>query len=1173
MKKSLLLIAITLASICTFAQQSSYLRADTLRVTNRTKAAVFIIENSTKSVSGFAKNAGSGRVEFSAIAQSDVTGLTTQLNLKADSARLYGVMLPKKADSTRLYGTVLPGYLQKANNLSDVASVTSSQNNLSLGHNQDVTHRTLTFTLLQHETTAVNGLLTADPTIKYRTWQEASTDIIATLAATTTGTNTYLASLTPAITSYVTNQLYYITFTNANTIAGTVTLNINSVGTTAVKKAGSQDLEIGDIAAGQTLVLQYDGTNFQIVGSSGVSLPTQNLNGGKFLKTDGANRSWATITPALIGAQAKIISANPSAPSSTILAGDSVNMGLYKLQAQINTNSLLGSTKIFYTSKMGLVDDASLAMESTTFGTDNTASMQAILNNASSTTPITVYVDGHYSATQLQVLSNTKIVVLPGCGFIQRTNSNVPFIKNTHQSTGSTGVVESNIEIDGGIWNGNGQVSGTANQSHDGGTSGTGWNTIFRFSGVNNLIMRDITTLNSRTMAIMINNSSNIYFQNWFTNLPATLAGSNDYDGVHFIGPMTNVVVKNLYGNSQDDLIALDANDVWQTTNPSGNLPLNGSTYDLGASVGNITDVFVDGINFQNTKSGIRLLSTAALLGRINISNVMGTVSQQWLVCDYYTENPSYINNGGLAFKKGNISSVRIDNVNVTATTGGYKPAQAYIHTIANEISITNYKRPSIGNGYPSLMVDTGSTINRLNISHNFSMTSNTNTSAFNIIQLNGNINHINIFDSAILRDSATSVVNMFPVDLGASLVTNDVSLNNVTASNTSAIAVDEGATIPVLLMNNIRLLSSVGWALQLKATSVISSYYPNNISAPSQIAFFGSSSITKTYNDGYGLLTSFATGMNFSGIQNFINNDNAFNTQINLSNTNTGTNAFSGVNLTVNGITIGGIFSLPSNFTNASLASSTEYTSLGNNRLLLVADANSTGTAQDIDLSTLGTNSTYQMVIKGSTGNVLINNNTDNGSGAKLQVNGLATIKQKGVGTAGTDSLVTSGTNGKLNVIAANYYATSASPALTGTPTAPTPGSNINTTQIPTTAWVNTYYSPLASPQFTGAAHFTGIQTTSNTFSAGATTATTSNYIIQGNATSGTVTVNLPAANTVPGQTYIIKKIDGSANTVVITPNGADTVDGAASLTVSVQYKGYTIQASGNAWLVIGSF
>ena len=47
--------------------------------------------------------------------------------------------------------------------------------------------------------------------------------------------------------------------------------------------------------------------------------------------------------------------------------------------------------------------------------------------------------------------------------------------------------------------------------------------------------------------------------------------------------------------------------------------------------------------------------------------------------------------------------------------------------------------------------------------------------------------------------------------------------------------------------------------------------------------------------------------------------------------------------------------------------------------------------------------------------------------------------------------------------------YAPLASPTFTGTPAAPTPGSNINTTQIATTAWVNNWYAPLASPSLSG--------------------------------------------------------------------------------------------------------
>lgn len=51
----------------------------------------------------------------------------------------------------------------------------------------------------------------------------------------------------------------------------------------------------------------------------------------------------------------------------------------------------------------------------------------------------------------------------------------------------------------------------------------------------------------------------------------------------------------------------------------------------------------------------------------------------------------------------------------------------------------------------------------------------------------------------------------------------------------------------------------------------------------------------------------------------------------------------------------------------------------------------------------------------------------------------------------------------GTSTQIALNLKAPLASPALTGTPTTPTPGSNINTIQIVNGAWVNTYYAPIS--------------------------------------------------------------------------------------------------------------
>lgn len=85
-----------------------------------------------------------------------------------------------------------------------------------------------------------------------------------TPSGTATGTDTYAVTASPAITSYVAGQSYYITFTNANT--GSATLNINSIGAKAITKTGTTALVSGDIKAGQTLALVYDGTRLQIIG-------------------------------------------------------------------------------------------------------------------------------------------------------------------------------------------------------------------------------------------------------------------------------------------------------------------------------------------------------------------------------------------------------------------------------------------------------------------------------------------------------------------------------------------------------------------------------------------------------------------------------------------------------------------------------------------------------------------------------------------------------------------------------------------------------------------------------------------------------------------------------------------------------------------------------------------
>lgn len=70
--------------------------------------------------------------------------------------------------------------------------------------------------------------------------------------------------------------------------------------------------------------------------------------------------------------------------------------------------------------------------------------------------------------------------------------------------------------------------------------------------------------------------------------------------------------------------------------------------------------------------------------------------------------------------------------------------------------------------------------------------------------------------------------------------------------------------------------------------------------------------------------------------------------------------------------------------------------------------------------------------------------------------------------------------------------------------------------------------------------------------------------------ATAGALTLNLPAASAGNKRVLHVKKIDASANAVIIDPNGAETIDGAATRALAAQWDAVTLQSNGTAWFVI---
>jgi len=106
---------------------------------------------------------------------------------------------------------------------------------------------------------------------------------------------------------------------------------------------------------------------------------------------------------------------------------------------------------------------------------------------------------------------------------------------------------------------------------------------------------------------------------------------------------------------------------------------------------------------------------------------------------------------------------------------------------------------------------------------------------------------------------------------------------------------------------------------------------------------------------------------------------------------------------------------------------------------------------------------------------------------------------------------------------------------------------------------------APFAMSRLTTGGIQTGIATKTTTYTAAIT-----DHTILCDASGGGFTRHLPAAPSAPGSGVHIKKTDSSGNSVTIDGNGAETIDGAATLVISAQWTSYQIQSNGTSWFIL---
>lgn len=111
----------------------------------------------------------------------------------------------------------------------------------------------------------------------------------------------YVITPVPAATAYTTGQIFSFKATNTNTT--TSTLNVSALGVKTIKKASGNNLAAGEILNGQIVMVEYDGTNFQLLSDVAPDPATQpGVQAGTYVyaaDSVGTDAYAITVTPAI----------------------------------------------------------------------------------------------------------------------------------------------------------------------------------------------------------------------------------------------------------------------------------------------------------------------------------------------------------------------------------------------------------------------------------------------------------------------------------------------------------------------------------------------------------------------------------------------------------------------------------------------------------------------------------------------------------------------------------------------------------------------------------------------------------------------------------------------------------------------------------------------------------
>jgi len=519
-------------------------------------------------------------------------------------------------------------------------------------------------------------------------------------------------------------------------------------------------------------------------------------------------------TPARAAATTSLSTALPSGSNLTAAQLRTAVGSIYDF-----AEAVVPAQTVYLSRALGTTGDADISFGSSTFGTDRTAAIQAVLNLGQNA-PLTVYWDGRYSVTGLILYPNTTIISGLGYGAILRDNSNKAIFANANQQLGQDAngkpkISDSGVELWGGYWNCNGFRGGTPRQVHS--TDSYGFTVGFAFYGVRDFAIHGAKLVNTRTYGVLFFTSEDIVVTDFEIYQGPT--PQENQDGLDFGGYANNIKVDGYKARCGDDCLAFNTGLLYN------NFDAGIYTRYIGLS-GPQTNIKVSRVQLNGSYYGITLRSGTSRIDNAQFTDISGEVQAYWGLIDNYLQNPAGFDPPG----PGNVGTIKFSNVQVKTTgpvPGFVNYAQASINCNCENIIFENVRRVNFElDKQPTILVKgTNTVVGNLTVRDYFSYDTGSNNAVPHVRVEQATVGNLNV--SGTLQRASLNAATFVQVVNGG--IVQHLDCERVVLSNLDNL-LDNQATVSTITS---LLTRQTGGSATFRSANVVSDIYAAAYSGP----------------------------------------------------------------------------------------------------------------------------------------------------------------------------------------------------------------------------------------------------------------------------------------------------------------------------------------------------